>query len=618
MYIKKSQRDYKGKKYISYLLVESIHTPKGPRQRTICSLGDLRPRPRAEWLQLAHRLKEALQGQERLFAAEAVADPELPALVARVLAHRDQSKARAGHELAGAEADDLVSIRPAGVRVEAAREAGPVHVGCQFWQKLGLDGILAAAGLSERARQLTRAMVMNRLIHPRSEHAMPDWIRSTALADIAGTDFRELTEDSLYRNMDRLYHQRAAIETALVAREQALFNLDRTVYLYDLTSTYFEGQAAGNPKAKRGYSRDHRPDCPQVVVGLVLSWDGFPLCHEVYDGNMQDRNSVKPILDRLAQRVVLQPGQTVVVDRGMAFDENLREITGRGLHYIVAARQGERDQWLEEFEGVTDFAAVQRVPSPTNPYQQKTPVLVKRRESNGEVHVLCVSAGRQAKDRAIREKKEQQLVADLARLERRVTTGRLKDPAKISEAIGRLKERYPRVARYYRMAYDDQTKRVLVEKDLAKLAQAEELDGSYLLKTNRTDLTAAEAWRIYSLLTRAEEAFRNMKSPLSERPIFHQIERRVDTHIFLCVLAFHLLVSVEQTLLARGVHTSWATVRDTLSTHQVCTVVLPTSSGAELHIRKATTAEPEHCKIYNLLGIDEKVIEPKRTWVNKS
>src|SRR5208337_4295165 len=212
------------------------------------------------------------------------------------------------------------------VTMEEAREAGSVHVGHQVWQRLGLNDILASAGVSERACQLSEAMTLNRLIFPLSEHAMPDWMRRTALADILGTDFAALNDEALYRNLDRLHPNREAIERELAEREKSLFRLDDTLYLYDLTSTYFEGQAESNPQAKRGYSRDQRPDCKQVLVGLVLDGEGFPKAHEVFEGNRQDRSTVQEMLESLEKRTGKKPGGTVVVDRGMAYDENLEQI----------------------------------------------------------------------------------------------------------------------------------------------------------------------------------------------------------------------------------------------------------------------------------------------------
>ena len=185
-------------------------------------------------------------------------------------------------------------------------------------------------------------------------------------------DFSELEDEALYRNLDRLHPNRERIERELAEREKTIFNLDDTVYLYDLTSTYFEGLATANPQAKRGYSRDKRPDCKQVVVGLVLDREGFPKAHEIFDGNTQDRRSLDPMLDALEKRTGKKLGATVIVDRGMAFAENLEQIRKRKLHYLVAGRQSERNQWFEELENDDGWEQVHRTPSPRNPFQRKT------------------------------------------------------------------------------------------------------------------------------------------------------------------------------------------------------------------------------------------------------
>jgi len=609
MYVRTTTRKYKGKTYTNHILVESVHTPKGPRQRTICSLGDLRPRSRAEWLKLAHKVKVALVGQGDLFEG---ADEETQVIVAKARARQ----AAQPPAQAVTEAEQIVSVVVDEVETEEHRQGGPVHVGCQFWKRLGLDAIFEAQGFGARTCALACAMVLNRLIEPKSEHAMPDWVRSSALQDLLDTDFSELAEDALYRTMDKLEPHRAAIESALVQGETTLYNLDRTVFLYDLTSTYFEGLAHKNPKAKRGYSRDKRPDCKQVVVALVVNRDGFPMAHEVFEGNVQDRATLSRMLDVLDQRVGLPEGQTVVVDRGMAYPENIETLRNhpKNLHFIVATRQSERDQFLADFDDLGGFEDVIRIPSPQNPFQKKSSIRVKMKRFGEETYVLCISSERIEKDRAIRENQEQRLLADLVRLERRIQKGRLKNPVKIGEAIGRVKERYPRVARYYRIEYDAENKQLTYPVDANKHEQARQLDGSYLLHSNRNDLSAEDAWRTYMLLTRAENAFRDMKSPLVLRPIHHQVERRVDTHIFLSILAYHLLVAIEKTLLDQGVHSSWATLRDALKTHQVCTVVLPTDQGDILRIRKSSTPEPLHKTIYGLLHIPTQIIQPRKTW----
>jgi transposase len=618
MYIRKNTRTYKGKTYTNYLLVESHLTPKGPRQKVVCSLGDLAPRPPEQWLALARKLEDALSGQQELFAGEP-GDAELENLVAKAQAGPRRGRRTTPQPLAdrGEAGQEKIAVYADRVRIEEVREAGPVHVGYQFWRRLELDEILSRAGLSERARQVTCATTLNRLIQPASELAMPDWIRSTALSDILGADFAELAADALYRNLDRLHGRRVEIEAALAEREKNLFNLDQTVFLYDLTSTYFEGQALANPKAKRGYSRDSRPDCKQVVVGLAVNQEGFPLAHEVLAGNRHDSTTVGEMLDALDKRVGLRGGQTVVVDRGMSGKQNLETIRGRGLHYLVAAQQSERAEWLEEFEQEEGFAEVPREPSPRNPFQRKSGIEVKMRRGEDETHVLCVSSERKEKDRAIRQTHEKRLLADLEKLRRRVEKGKGRGtkPEEILQSIGRLKERYPRVARYYQMNYDAGAGQFTYGVDQVKRDKAEKLDGSYLLKTDREDLSAEEVWRIYILLTRAEAAFRALKSPLAERPIHHHKEGRVEAHIFLCVLAYHLLISIEKTLLDQGVHTSWATVRGVLKTHQVATVVLPTEGDIELRIRRSSAPEEQHRELYQTLGVPAEIIRPSKRWI---
>jgi transposase len=607
MYIRKTTKQVADRSYHTYLLVESIQTERGPRQRTVCSLGSVEPAPPEQWPGLVRELEAAQSGQIPLTDSS----PALTQLLQR----------RPGLEAPAAVPsttrpplppdDEAVAVRPAKVRVEQAREAGPVHVAHQFWQRLLVDEALTQVGFSEQACRLTELMTLNRLIAPRSEHAMPDWIAHTALSDILGIDLSKVNDDLLYRHLDRLHPKRAEIEAALVTREEQLFNLDGTVYLYDLTSSYFEGQCLGNEQAKRGHSKDHRPDCKQVVVGLVVDREGFPKAHEVFEGNRSEGTTLGEMLERLKVRA--GKAATVVVDRGMSSKENLQEIRDHGFHYMVASRQNERTGHLAEFEDAEGWQELKRPLSPTNPAQHKSEVWIKQ-GPGGEGLVLCRSGGRQEKDRAIRISHEKRLLASLTKLQARVASGRLKSKEKIQQAIGRIKERYPRVARFYQISSPDESGQLSWEVDQARKQRAEELDGSYLLKTSRTDLSAEEIWSTYILLTRVEAAFRAMKSPLAERPIFHQLERRVQTHIFLCILAYHLLVAIEKTCRDRGVHTSWATLRDQLTTHQVVTTVLPTVDGRTLTIRRATMAEPEHRKIYQLLGIPDEPMKPVTMW----
>jgi len=341
MYIRKTTKKVKDKVYENYLLVESVMTSKGPCQKTICSLGYLKGRPRKEWLLLAQKVETALKGQLTFEKPES----EVEEIVKKAKVFESQEK-KASKE----KSDDVVAIHTDKVQMERAREVGPVHVGYQFWKKLKMDEILKQAGFSEKVRLLTLLMVMNRLIFPSSEYQMPDWINSTALSDILSLDLASLNDEALYRNLDELHPKRGIIEALLAEKEKNLFNIDDTIYLYDLTSTYFEGACLLNLQAKRGYSRDKRFDCKQVVVGLVIDRDGFPKTHEIFSGNRKDSTTLNEMLDTLKRRVGKRKGATVVVDRGMAFQNNIDEIKEKGYHYIIATRGAERNEYLDEFE----------------------------------------------------------------------------------------------------------------------------------------------------------------------------------------------------------------------------------------------------------------------------
>lgn len=606
MFIKRNSRTINGRRYHHYLLVESVNTEQGPRHKVVCSLGNLEPGPPEKWRNLAQRLEKALSGQLTFEGKEA----HLNGLVQRVREGKPESEAQPAADVRWLEVDT------SNVALENARQAGPVHTGHEMWKKLGIGEVLAEAGLDERERELAEVLTLNRLIEPGSEHATPEWVERTALTDILGEQVSRLNYRELYKNLDALHPQREVIEISLAQREATLFNLDPSVYLYDLTSTYFEGQCEQNGLAKHGYSRDKRSDCRQVVVGLILNRDGFPIGHEIFEGNRSDSTTVEAMLAALERRTGGQKGLTVTVDRGMSDQENLERIRKAQHHYIVAAKQTERVKWLTEFEDEEGWQELIRQPSPTNSCQQKTGVRVKRYGREEEIYILCVSEGRTEKDRAIRERQEQRLLKDLVALEKRVGAGKLLGVKKVCEAIGRLRERYPRVARYYTIDFDETTSTLQWHEEQDKKLKAAKVDGGYLLRTDRKDLTEEEIWQTYMLLTRVEAAFRDMKSPLAVRPVYHQLQHRVESHIFVCVLAYHLLVAIEKLLHDAGNTSSWETIRKQLSTHQVVSAYLPAKNGRILEVRRDTTPNKVQQQIYQALRIPQRVFSaPRKVWL---
>ncbi len=605
MFIKRASRTINGRKYHHFLLVESVRTEKGPRQKVVCSLGNLEPGPPEKWKQLARKLEQALSGQLTIDDA----DDSVRSFV-------DRMKTSAGAEPANPNEVENLTVDVAGVRCENAREAGPVHVGHEVWKKLGIGEVLSEAGLSEEECEQAEILTLNRLIEPSSEHATPEWVARTAVPDLLGEKYDRLNYRLLYDNLDKLHPHREFIENSLAQRERNIFNLSSSIYLYDLTSTYFEGKCERNPAAKHGYSRDNRSDCRQVVVGLILNGDAFPIGHEIFDGNTVDCTTVETMLAALARRTADTKGLTVVVDRGMSDSENLARIKAAGHHYLVAAKQTERHKWLAEFEeheGWSEIAKPSRSPLLDPPAPG---VFIKRFEKDDEVFVLCISEGRKDKDRAIRKKQEARLRKDLEGLQKRVESGSLKTAKKVFEVIGRLKERYPRVGRYWTIDYDEQSQRLRVEQDESKQDAAEKVDGAYVLRTDRRDLSDQEVWKHYMMLTRVEAAFRDMKSPLALRPVYHQLQHRVEAHIFVCVLAYHLLVAIETLLRRANITNSWETVRQQLSTHQMVSAMLPSKSGKILEIRRDTKPDARQKEIYAALQISADILPAaRRRWL---
>ncbi len=607
MFIKRSISKQGGKTYVSHVLVESVLTPAGPRHKTICNLGKMDPGPKEDWLLLAERIQMALGGQSSLFP-----DPRVDQAVARIR----ERQAKAGpveleEPLTGETAvPDVVPVKTSGVKCQDLRKAGPLHVGHQMWQRLQMEAVLKAVGISAPARKLTEVMTLNRLVSPCSELAMVGWSRREAVNDVLGVDAEQLNEDKFYRNMDKLHGHRMEVERELYAREKSLFNLEGSLVLYDLTNTYFEGQAARNPKAMRGHSKEMRTDCKLVAMGLMLDADGFPIGHEVFAGNTIDGNTVEVMLDGLEARTGREGGSTVVMDRGFASEDNLKLVRSRHYDYLMAGFQQQRNALLKDFEDLVGWEAIQ-------PSANKVPVQIKRIEKGDEVFLLCVSSARAEKERAIRERQEKKLVKDLEALVKAVAKaleqGEPMADKDLGERIGRLRERYPRAGRYYLV----DRKEGILEWTLRaeQRARAEELDGAYFLRTSRKDMGPEEIWRTYIALTRIESAFRDLKGTLDMRPVYHQKEIRVETHVFLAVLAFHLQAVIERTLKEAGDPTSWETLREELSTHHVVTTLLPTADGKTLAIRRGSVPDRRVGEIYRHLNLDPEPMTPIRTWL---
>lgn len=579
------------KTYTYHRLMESVRTPKGPRQRLIMSLGTLGI-PKSEWPVLAERIQDFLTHQTIIPYGSTEVDHLALRYAQRVRHKQLRQSARA---IPRGQTKQIYIEESA---TEEIRQLGPEYVAHGFWQQLQLDRILKGVGFSGKQCRLAEVQVIARLVAPRSELGTVSWFGRTAIDELMQPSLKSLTEDQLYRISDRLYRNRSDIEAQLADRERELFGLAETIVLYDLTSTYFEGLASANPMARHGHSRDHRGDCKQVVVGMVLDEDGFPKAHEVFSGNTRDSQTFTDMLDRLKARVANRQ-VTVVVDRGLSSDENLALLRQRSYHYIVTTRQSQRNDVFEHIDP-EQFVPVKHDSGGT------ISVAAQLRRVGDEVFVLCHSQRRAAKDRAIRDRFTARFEEDATRLARRVAGGRLKNPEKINQAIGRLKERYPRVARHYELRlHTDATATPAVEwhRHQEVDAATDELDGTYLIRTDRSDLSGQEIWKLYVMLSRVERSFRYLKSDLGLRPVFHQKAPRVEGHIFISVLAYHLLHAIERRLTEQDDHRTWPTIRDLLSTHHLSTIVHRCTDETVMRLRVCSTVEAHQAEVYQRLGL---------------
>ena len=596
MYIVASTRKVEGKRYTYYNLVEGVRTPKGPRHRVVLSLGKLEAVPPDRIRLLGRLIDQRLRGQIRLLPPESE-DPRLQQEAERIatLVVARQAETSAGGE--------PVAIHMDSVAAGEAVALGPIAVGYGMWDRLGLEKILADCGFSHRQRTLAMIEVVSRLVNPGSELATGAWVSRTAFADLLGEKLDYVNKDALYRVSDRLWAAREAIESRLAAGERELFDLGGTMVLYDLSSTYFEGRAEANPKALRGYSRDHRGDCKQVVVGMVLDEAGFAGASEVWGGNTHDSATLEAMLAGLSARSAGGQGATVVTDRGIATAENLALLRSRGYHYLVGVASQSRRGFAEQIRDARFTTLDAKHPG----------IEVLRTERDGEVFLLVRSADRVVKDRSIRERFLPRLQAELEKLAERYASGKL-SKEKVLSAIGRLRQRYQRTSRFVRTEFlePDGRPTMQVEIDEHKLAEAELLDGVYILKTDRADLSMEQLLHLYMMLQRVERSFRYLKSNLGIRPIYHHLEARSDAHIFISILAYHLLHAIEQHCRAHGDERSWPTLNAELDTHRALTVELDDAAGRRHHLRLATRPTEEQKRIYRMLGLSEQPLRTRR------
>lgn len=602
MFLRSTSKKIKGRTYRYWKLVENYRTEQGVRQRVVAHLGDLSAFTAEDWRGLAERMGQAETARALQWQVERGGKRGRPRKT--VL---DLTSPAVGES-------DTVAIRLSSVRWKNARSFGDVYVSLQLWKRLGLERLLKEQLTSIRAEVpmdvVAALLAANRLVAPRSELGMVRWCRTTALPELLGIPLAKIHENRLYRCLDVVWKHKEAIEAHLAGEGQRLFAQDYSVLLYDLTSTYFEGQALRNAKTKRGYSRDHRPDCKQVCIGVVVDREGFPLGMEVLRGNVRDHETVSDTLRKLEKRFGSpkassasaegnKPARILCMDRGMLTDDNLGELRRAGYRYVLADRRSEsRHHWEEIVPQRWEVLHKDTEGKPLIEVQEVG-------EEDGDRLVMVRSAGCGEKEKGIHDRFLARFTAALEKLANQVSVGRLKDPAKIHQRLGRLLERHPGVSRWVhvQLLQDDSGQRLhwCVKPEAEQ--QARGVEGVYLLRTNVREMTAQQVWETYILLVRIENTFRTLKHDLNLRPIFHHKEDRAEAHLFVSFLAYAMLWTLEREHRRRGGKLTGRRLLEVLHEIQLATVTMSTADGQPLELQRIGSLTKEQQEILATLNI---------------
>ena len=569
MYLRHTIRRKDGKVHRYWRLVRSVRVGRRVIQQTVAHLGELDEHGRIEARALARRL---------------IGTPEQAPLFDDGNEHQ------------------TVPVRLKGVRIERSRQFGDVYLALALWRGTGLEDLcerLLPIGKERIAwAKMAAVLVAARFCEPASElHIAEDWYRRTALSDLLQLGDEEVNKDRLYRALDHLLAHKADLEAHLSQRCGELFAVQNEVLLYDVTSTYFEGQAEANPQAQRGYSRDHRPDCKQVCIALVVTFDGFPLGYEVFAGNTHDSRTLQTIVGTMEARHGML-GRVWITDRGMASTANLAWLRETGRRYIIGAPKSELKKFAAELAAAADWRTV----------HEGVEVKLARHPETSETVVLCRSADRRSKEQAMHDKFSRRITEALARLAARLARSKKRhDPATLNRQIGRILQQNQRAAARFAIALEPDGCpagfRLTVAGNAAFDDWAALSEGTYLLRSYITDWSDQQLWKAYIQLTQAEAAFRIQKDQLIVRPIWHQREDRVQAHILVCFLAFVLWKSLEMWQQRAGLGNSPRTILEELARIQSHDVVLPTSTHGQIRLRCVTQPDPAQAAFLDRLGI---------------
>jgi len=570
------------------------------RQQLVVSLGS-HEIPDALGKEVARQVENRLNGYRPLLALDLEVAGHVDFVLEKLRSKRIPIPPAMSAKPVGSE--ELVEVFPDRTEHQNSTSLGVLLLLEAAWKSLELSEFLGENGFSQRQINSAKVNIYNRLVDPGSENALLDWAATTSLNELLGENLESSGRDRFYRVADRLLEHQAGLEKHLRTREEDIFSLSGAVILCDLTNSYFEGECEANPKARRSMnSKEMRTDCPLLALGLVVDGEGFPICHQVFPGNMHDCKSLVEFVKLLSEHAGLPEHPTVVLDGGIATAENLDTLTANGYHYIVNGKRASRKNFYEDFVHADDFAKIGGRPG-------KAPVFVRRICNGKETILLCRSEARKLKEDAMVSRKEEKLLEELEKLRKRIAKndGKLrldKGGDTVNRAIGRIAGKYAIASKFYRVEYDAK-ERVLSATRLEQLYEADaQLHGCYHLRTDRGDLTDDELWHVYISLVRLEAGFRKLKSVLGLRPFFHQLEKRCDGHVFVSVLAYHLMCWVERKLLDGGYDGSYSTVCRLLETHRYATIILTLRDGSRYEVRKPGMPDERQRSVYQIFGVD--------------
>jgi transposase len=560
MYLRRNKKKKGSEAYEYWSLVESVRSARGPRQRTVATIGKLPGLDKEErvgWEEIGRILTGKPRPEPALFEQE-----EEPPSWATVNINK--------------------------VRVERLRHFGDVYLGLLLWSKLGFADF-CNEHMTEGREEIPWSvmaciLVLARFCAPSSELQIADsWYGKTALDDLMGVPGEKINDDRLYRALDALLPHKDELCRHLQKRYGELFGTTFDFLFYDITSTYFEGSANGNPQAKRGYSRDSRPDCPQVCIGLVATKEGLPLAFEVFDGNRPDVTTTQEMVEVMETKYG-KAHRIWVLDRGMVSEDNLEFMRMTGARYLVGTpksllKKFEQHLLDGSWEKVQPGVEVSFVPSP---------------EGADETFVLCRSVGRKEKETAILDRFVTRLESKLTALADKANKGKIRDREKVERQIGRLLERNSRAAALFTVTVRGKDTRLAIDskKNIERYQWAVETSGSYILRTNWTQADPKILWNTYIQLTEVEDAFRTAKHDLGMRPIFHHKQDRTHAHILVCFLSLILWRTLQQWMKTSGLGTAPRKLLEEMREIKSLDVLLPAREKT-IRLRVAATPSPE-------------------------